>query len=43
MCTNAAPIIRFALHEWMERISQPNETSVIRKRTLSYASSALAR
>jgi hypothetical protein len=39
----AAPTMRFALHEWIERMSQPNETWVMMKRTLSYASSALAR
>ena len=31
----AAPTMRLALHEWMERMSQPNETCVMMKCTLS--------
>ncbi len=29
MCANAVRIIRFALQEWIERISQPKRTCVM--------------
>jgi hypothetical protein len=38
---NAAPTIKFADHEWMERISHPKGTRVMMNCTLSYASVAL--
>ena len=43
MWTKTTPTKRFAPHEWIERMSQPNGTSAIMYWTLSNASVELGR
>ena len=41
MCRIRNTIIRLAAQWWMLRMSQPNSTSLVRARTLSYAASGV--
>ena len=43
MCTKAKKMSRLALQLWMERMSHPNSTRVMMKRTLSKASATVGR